>query len=639
MGASGDVFGTAISGLLAFQRGLHTTSHNISNSATEGYSRQVVSFETRQPSMIGTSSLGTGVDIASVKRAHDEILEGRLNGYTSTSSYHESIYEYASQIDELLANSSASIGESLQDFFGAVQTVADTPSSLSAREVMVAEGEGLASRFNELATQFEAYNDQVNSNIRIAVDELNTYAQSVADLNNQIVLAGGTEGSFPPNDLMDERDLIINKMSELVNISTVPKNDGSVDIFIGKGQALVLGANASNIVTQGNEYDAYDVEVAFDSGSGSPFIITDVMNGGKIGGLLEVRDTVISKAENTLGRLATGLIDTFNQQHSLGMDLEGDINNNFFSTVPPDVMTSRYNTGSGVMTASVTDISLLPLADYEISYDGTDYIMRDTLTNQRTTIPGSTTFPYDTGLGFSLDLTGAMDSGDSFLVRPTGDAARQISMEITEGKDVAAAAAVKMESYYNNQGDARLNSLQVTDITNSSLLNDVTITFTSPTSYDIVDNTTSTTLATGVAYTDGDAIAYNGWELTLSGSPAANDEFTVTTNKGATGDNSNMLALGELQTGKILANGTESFGDSYAKLVSDVGVTTLRAEQSQIAQQALLDNSLAQKASISGVNLDEEAANLMRYQQAYSAAARVMTTANTVFQTLLDAVR
>ena len=639
MAGSGDVFGTAISGLMAFQRGLHTTSHNISNATTEGYSRQQVNFSTREPTLVGTNSIGNGVQASAVRRQHDGIVESRLNGYLSAFNYQDSVYEYATQLDELLADANASLGTSMQNFFGSVQTVADTPTSLAAREVMVAEGEELVSRFATLSEQFDSYNNQINSNIKISVGELSGLAESVAQLNVRIIEAGGVNGNFPPNDLLDERDLLVKKMSELVNVSTLSKADGSMDVFIGKGQPLVLGSTSSNIITQGNRYDAYDLEIAFDSGNGSPFDITDVVSGGKLGGLLNTRDDLLTRSDNTLGRLAVGLATSFNEQHRQGMDLEGDINTDFFITPDAEVSVSSLNTGSGGVTATITDVSQLGLSDYEMTFDGTDYTLRDTVSNVRTMIPGAGPYPYDTGLGFELDITAGAVAGDGFYISPLGRAASNIGNAITEGKDVAAAAAVATESLWSNLGDAAPRDLQVLDVTNPALLNDVTIRFTAANTYDVVDNTTATTLASSVAFTSGDVLSYNGWQVTLNGAPESSDEFTVSGNQGATGDNTNMLALGDLQQARILGNGTESFSDSYSKLVSDVGVATARSDQTRQAQETLLDQTSAQKASISGVNLDEEAANLLRYQQAYAAAAKVMTTANTVFQTLLDAVR
>lgn len=639
MAGSGDVFGTAISGLLAFQRGLHTTSHNISNATTEGFSRQQVNFSTREPTLVGTSSIGNGVQTSAVRRQHDGIIESRLNGYLSAFNYQDSVNEYAAQLDELLADANASLGTSLQNFFGSVQTVADTPTSLAAREVMVAEGEELVNRFIGLSEQFNAYNDQINNNLKISVDELNSMAESVAQLNVRIIEAGGVNGNFPPNDLLDERDLLVKKMSELVNVSTLTKADGSMDVFIGKGQPLVLSSTSSNIITQGGRYDAYDLEIAFDSGNGATFDITDVLNGGQIGGLLNTRDGLLSRSENTLGRLAIGLSTSFNEQHRQGMDLEGDINTDFFITPDADVTVSRLNTGTANVTAAITDVAQLGLSDYEMTFNGTDYTLRDTVSNVRTTIPGAGPYPYDTGLGFEVDISAGAVAGDSFLISPLGRAASNIGNAITEGKDVAAAAAVATESLWTNQGNATTSDLQVLDVTDADLLNDVTIRFTAANTYDVIDNTTATTLASSVAYTSGDVLSFNGWQVTLNGVPESNDEFSVSGNQGATGDNTNMLALGDLQQARILGNGTESFSDSYTKLVSDVGVAAARSDQTRQAQEVLLDQTTAQKASISGVNLDEEAANLLRYQQAYAAAARVMTTANTVFQTLLDAVR
>ncbi len=637
MAGSGDVFGTAISGLMAFQRALHTTSQNISNAATEGYTRQVTEFATREPTRVGTNSIGSGVAVASVRRQFDSIVEERVNSYASTYNYQDTINDYAVQLDSLLAESSASLGSSLQNFFGSAQTVASTPTSLAAREVMVAEGEELVSRFGMLSTQLDSYREQINGGIKVAVGELNGYAQTVADLNDKIALAGGVNGSFPPNDLMDKRDLLVGKMSELANITSRVKANGSMDIFIGKGQPLVLDSKANNLVVQGDRYDARALGVAFDNGNGAIFDITNALNGGKIGGLIQVRDDLITQSENTMGRMAIGLADSFNAQHAQGMDLDGDINNGFFNTPTAEVRVSSLNSGSATTTATITDASLLTTSDYELTFDGTNYTLRDTVTGARSTLPG--TGVYDTGFGFELNVSAGAVAGDSFYIRPTGGAAEQIATNITEGKDIAAAAAVATESRWNNLGDGVSSGLNAVDVSNPALLNDVTITFTGSNQFDVFDNTTGTALASNVAYNSGDTVGYNGWQLTLSGAPAVGDTFTVASNFGASGDNSNISALAEIQNSNVLVNGSETLQGSYSTLVSDIGVAAARSNQTREAQEVMLQQAKMQRASLSGVNLDEEAANLMRYQQAYAAAAKVLSTSNTVFETLLNAVR
>lgn len=640
------VFGSAISGLAAFQRALQTTSHNIANSATEGYSRQRVELATRIPSG-NIQTVGTGVKISGVHRMHDAVVESRMNTYNAGSNYERAMYEYSLQLDELFANPSANLGASLQNFFGAVQGVADTPNSIPAREVMVAEGNNLIDRFEMFASQFESYRDQINNNIEGSIGDLMGYAEAVADINKEIVVSGKANTSTPPNDLLDTRDRLIKEMSNIVNVTTNTNDDGTMDVFIGKGQPLVLHFTTNHIDTVPGEYNPRQLEIVIDNGTGTAVNITKAINGGEVGGLLRMRNEVLTDAENTIGKIAMGVAMEFNAQHRLGMDMEGDINGDFFVEPVSHVFGSSNNTGTGVVSAYVTDPSQLTSSDYELTFDGVDFSLRDTVTNVRTLIPGDpvvTTFPLDTGLGFTLDLDNVtvpsiFNAGDSFLIRPTGVAASSIGMFATEAKDVAAAAAMRMESDWQNSGDVELSGLSVVDITDPNLLNQVTIEFTSATEMTIYDHTTPTPIGTLVPYTSGSPISYYGWEVTLTGTPEIGDVFTIQGNHGATGDNSNMLQLGELQTANTLDNNTQSFQESFSKLVAHVGVVTARADQGRIAQDTLLQQTEEQKSSLSGVNLDEEAADLMRYQQAYAAAARVMATANEIFNSLLDAVR
>lgn len=637
---AGDVFGTAISGLRTFQQSLHVTSNNIANSATEGYSRQRVDISSREDTFIGNQSFGNGAQVSGVSRYHDQIIESRITTYNSSYNYQRAVNEYTTQIDELFANPSANLGNSLQNFFGSAQTVANDPGSTAGREVMIAEGHNLTDRFDIFSSQFAAYRDQANNDIQVAIGDLNGYAESIADINRSIVEAGTMGSSFPPNELLDRRDHIIQQMSEIVNLDTNNNSDGTIDVFIGKGQALVLQFNANTIVTEPGQYDARQLEIAFDNGNGSTTNITNSINGGYVGGLLDIRDNVLTEAENTLGKIALGISNDFNDQHRLGMDLNGNINQDFFVEPNAVVQSSRHNTGSSIVTANITDVSQLTNSDYELTFNGTDFTLRDMTSDKRTTISGAGPHTnLDVGFGFSLDIPAGAATGDKFLVRPTGFAGGAIEMNITNANEIAAASAVHMESSLANMGNGSLGDLQVTDITDPDVLNNVTIRFTSATQYDVIDNTTSTTMASGSTYTSGSAISFNGWQFNLSGAPEIGDEFTVEGNAGASGDNRNILALGDLQIANGLTNNTESYQDAFSRLVANIGVTTQRSDQSMIAQSSLLQQSEAQKSSISGVNLDEEAANLMRYQQAYNASAKVMTTANTMFQTLLDAIR
>ena len=436
----------------------------------------------------------------------------------------------------------------------------------------------------------------------------------------------------PPNDLLDQRDLLVRQLSEQVSVTTVTQGDGSMNVFTGSGQALVAGNDVRHLAVQGSEFDPMRLEVVYQGVSGN-LVLDNNLTGGAIGGLLDFRSQMLDPTRQALGETALALTLKFNEQHGSGMDLRGVLGEDFFGIDAPTVLSSGRNSGTGTASAAISDISMLTGADYILEYDGATYTLSRADTGQAVAMAGSGS-PADPFVadGLSLIVGGAPAAGDRLMIRPARDVAGSISTLIDDPRAVAMALPVRLLSSDANIGSASIGSVSIVDRNDPGLLTSSLIEFTSPTSYTING-------AGSFTYTSGGPISINGASFVINGNPAAGDQFTLEANFGASGDNSNGMLLAQVQSAGILAGGTQSINDNYAQLIASVGSTTHQVQSNLDAQSVILASTEDAYLSNSGVNLDEEAANLIRFQMAYQAVAQVISVASTLFDTLLNATR
>ena len=628
--SGGGILGVGTSGLLAYQRALQVTGHNIANVGTEGYSRQQLQLGTQQPQNTGFGSLGTGVAASNVRRVVDQFVEQRLGMNLSSEGYERTYAEFARQLDNVLADPDAGLAPALSRFFAALEDVATDPTSTAARQQLITEAQALTDRFAQVEGRIEDQRSIANGRIQSTVDEINQLAGSISQLNQEIVESRGRNGGRDPNDLLDRRDNLIRELSERIGVNTVEQSDGSVNVYIGRGQALVVGAQQTELFAQALGSDPLRLDIGFRNGS-AMVVATEFMTGGRLGALLELRDTLFDPASNGLGRIAVSLVDTFNEIHSSGMDLRGLPGGDFFSRPEPRVLGNRTNSVTGTPQLSISDIGALEASDYQLRFDGDNWTLRRLSDNQRiASIPPGGSLDFD-GLSLDLgDLAGAA-RGDSFLLRPTR-VAGDLEVRVTDPRAVAAALPVTAEPAAANTGTASVRALNVTDAGSGTLRDPVDIEFTG-----------------GMFMVGGTAVApdpsgdttleANGWRLVIRGTPEEGDRFSVRDNAGGIGDNRGALALADLANRRTLAGGAATLAEGYSELVADVGVKSRRAQVNADVQARLLDDARAQRENVSGVNLDEEAANLIRYQQAFQASAQVIAVAGSMFDTLIAAVR
>ncbi|MEO8811221.1 MAG: flagellar hook-associated protein FlgK [Rhodanobacter sp.] len=621
-----DMLSTGVSGLLASQIGLSTVSHNVANVNTDGYSRQLVSFGARLPEGTAGYFVGTGVNTLAVQRAYSQFLNSSLWSASSGQGRATVMASLTDQLNNQLSGNT-NLQTSLDSFYGAVQDMANAPSDAASRQVLLARAGGMATTFHALSSQFNQLSGQVQQQIGDAVDAINSASQSIAGLNKLIRSSSATDGN-PPSDLLDQRDALVKKLAGQVGLSVVPQNDHTINVFIGNGQALVSGTEAHLLGTAPNVYDATRVEVV---GATSGTVISGRIGGGALGALLDFRSNVLDPAQTQLGRSAQALASTFNAQHAQGVDLHGDVGGTFFNVAGPVVQGASTNTGTGTLDASIGDLGALTGKDYTLSYDGSQWNMRDT-NGSAVALSGSGTAadPFKAA-GLSLVMGGSASAGDSFRVQPSRAAAASFSLAIDDPDKVAAAAAFVTSAASGNSGTGS-PGVSISDAGDPHLFDASSVVFSSPTSYSIDGGAPQT-------FVPGQPLVHNGWSMKLDGVPQAGDSFTVQANSNAQGDNSNALSLGKVANLGVLDGGVTNTGRAYSQLVGQVGSAGALAKDDLTTQTATYTQAMSSQQSVSGVNLDEEAANLLRYQQAYQASAQVITTANNIFNALLGAVR
>lgn len=622
-----DLLNTSLTGMLAFQRALDLTGHNIANANTPGYSRQVAEFTARIGGGSGSTYVGGGTQISTIKRMYDALLVEQLRISATGQARFSALNSLAGRVDSLLADADTGLNTGLQNFFNTMQDVANDPAEIPTRQALLGEADSIAGRFRSLDQRLDQLENEVNERLTLAVDDINRIASQIADVNDKIAVAGV---GARPNDLLDRRDALVLELSGLVSVSTTIQDDGALNVFIGSGQSLVLGTNVQRFGVRASEFDPTRVSVVYEGASGSTPLDT-ALSGGTLGGLLEFRSRVLDPSRQSLGQTAVAFVNQFNAQHSAGMDLRGNLGGDFFAIDPPRVLYSSNNAGSGTATAAVGDLGAFTGADYVLEFDGASYSLTRADNGQSIPLTGSGTaadpFLAD---GMSIEVGGAPAAGDRVMIRTGHNAAGTIESLISDPRSIALAAPTRAQSSFANIGDATISQAMVVDAEDPALLTPAVIEFTSATTYSING-------AGSFAYVDGDPIVVNGSSVTINGVPAVGDQFTIEANYGASGDNSNALLLNNVQSNGVLDGGAISIGESYGQLVASVGGTAHQIQSGLAAQNVVYANAEEAVLSKSAVNLDEEAANLIRFQQAYQAAAQVVSVTKTLFDSLLAA--
>ena len=655
---SSNILSIGKSGLLAAQVGLSTTGQNIANANVAGYSRQVAVQTTAPTQNMGFGYIGSGTQVAQIKRYSDDFLTAQVNAAQSSTSASQAFTAQISQVDNMLADTTSGLSPALQDFFNGVQDVSASPASAASRQAMLSGGDALVERFQSLGGRLADIADGVNTQITSNVTLINSYASQIAKLNDSIAGLGSAAGA--PNDLLDQRDLLVSQLNQQTKATVVQGDNNSLNISIGSGQPLVVGNQAYQLAVTTSPTDLSRVEVGFVTGAGGKInpLPESTFSGGELGGLFDVRANALDPAQNALGRIATAMAISFNDQHKLGQDQNGAAGGNFFSVAPVAVSSDVNNDPSSTtkVAAAVSDATQLTTSDYKLKFDGSNFVVTRQSDGKQTTIQ-----PYPQSVPQTIDgvdytISGSAAAGDDFLVRPTLNGATGIGMALTDTSKIAAAGPIVTAVPGTNKGSG---SIGPGTIDSSYLVPGNALTAPLTLTYDKAGNAfsgfpagqsvtvsvagaapvvyaaASPSVSASVPYTAGATLSFGGANLVLSGAPADQDQFTVGPNQSGVGDSRNALLLANMQTKNILDGGSSSYQGAYAGLVSFVGNSTRESQVTGLASAALLAQTQTAQQSVSGVNLDEEAANLLKYQQAYQAAGKVMQIASEMFATLL----
>ncbi|MEM7252295.1 MAG: flagellar hook-associated protein FlgK [Pseudomonadota bacterium] len=710
---------TGVSGLLASQRALNTTSHNVANVNTPGFSRQSAEFSPRPAFGSGEGYIGTGVQTGTVRRVLDQFLNVEIRQETALGARASTYADLAGRLDNTLGSQGAGLSQTISDFFAAWETLSGDPSSTVARELALNEAQSLAQRIQSADRQLSAMALDVNARLRTSVSAINTLGASIAELNEDIVRNQGRFQGQPANDLLDQRDELVRQLAEYVDVSTIVQENGALNVSIASGQSLVTGTHASQLAVSTNPLDPQRLDITVSIGGADGTVITEQISGGQLAGALDFQDGALLPIHRQIGGLAVGIAEAVNERHQLGVDLTGALGRELFRdlSTTAQVLAHDANTGTATVDVRIAAASDLTGSDYLLTRNGAAYELQR-LSDQ--TLVALANFPSGEDIvdGLALSLSaGALADGDQFLIEPTRASAADMAVLITDPKSLALGLPISANTGAANQGDmdielsvnapshpleirfaaggttfdvvdtktgARLiddqsysagSSLTINGLSfaisgspadgdsftirdgiatlgsntgtgtvgpitvsnaDPNLLDTVTVTFTSASTFDVVGATQGTPTA-AVTFTSGDPVSFNGWTMTVTGTPAPGDTVTVSASS-APGDNRNALQLAELGRTLVADSDQATFADSFATTVSSLASITRRMQNEQEARDVLLNQLVNERESISGVNLDEEAANLLRFQQSYQANAEVIAIANETFASLLAAV-
>lgn len=643
------VFGIGVSGMNAAQAGLVTTGHNISNASTAGFSRQQVVQVSNLPQFTGAGFLGNGVEVTTVRRLYSDVLTNQLTLAETQGSQLDAYNAQIAQLANMLGDPSTGLAPTLQEFFSGVADVAAHPESVPSRQALLSSANALSGRLQDFDQQIAQVRTGINSEIVSSIASINAYAQQIASLNHNILVAESATAQQPANDLRDQRDALVAALNQEIRASVVKDDNGSYSVFVGTGQPVVIGSQTFALMAAPSPEDPQRLEVGYQSGASTVLLNPASIQGGRLGGLVSFRANTLDAVQNGLGRVAMGLAQTFNAQHALGQDLNGALGGTFFAVGNPVALASSNNAGTAGVTAVLQDVSALTTSDYRLQYNGVagpneNFLLTRISDGVTTAITFPTAgYPYSFNAdGVTLTISAGASLNDNWLVEPTRLGASNFGVAVTDPARVAAAAPIRTAAALGNSGNGTISAGSVTSVANLPLPGTITLTFNAALGQFAVSG--AVPAAGPFAYTPGNSISFNGITFTIAGAPGNGDKFTVDRNINGVADNRNALALGALQTANTLgknasivgSQSTASFQSAYSQLVSEVGNTARQIEVTAKAQKTVIAQTRQAQQSVSGVNLDEEAANLLRYQQAYQASGKMIQIAGTLFQTLLD---
>ncbi len=658
MGGINQVLDTALSGLLAAQQGMATEANNTSNVNTRGYAveglNQIETLGTGGP----LGGIGTGTDVVSIQRSFDQYVYQEMVQADSTNQAAQVVLSGTSSLSSVFPIASGGVGglgQFIGSLFDAANTVAQDPANLANREAFMSSAQQVVSLFQSVGSELASNVATTNGQITQSVAQINNLATQIAQINQDILSRSGPSDSAT-NSLIDQADQLVQQLGEQVGITISTGASGTMDVYLANGMALVNGTTSYSLSATSGNFNDGTLAIKYTANGED---LTGRISGGQLGGLLSMRSQYTS-ANDSVGGLAAALASAINGQQTLGLDLNGKLGGALFSVPAPVVYAGAANTGTATVSATIANPNAFTPADYVLTRIAGGFQAVNLSTGQTTTLGAGPTLSLD---GMSITVSGAANVGDSFEIEPTVNAATGIALATTDPSAIAAAAAYVATAGTMTSGgvsDSNVGNVTMeagaptssgslpggTVVVPSSYFGQqLSVQFTSSTTFNVLASG-GATIASGtysgsngaelaIAYPTPPAPAGEVTTFTLSpGTPAAGDSFVVT--PGGTGSNGNMTAMADLRVAHLLSG--QSLNDAYTRMVTDIGDRGAEAQAAGQAAQAVFTRAQNNEQSISGVNLDEEAANLVQLQQAYQANAQVIGTIQSLISSLLTAM-
>lgn len=663
-----NLYQTGVSGLLSAQQQLATTGNNIANVNTEGYTRQRTEQGAAVGNYNGGNFVGSGTYVQDITRLYDQFSykEQLLN--KSNLGNADSISLDLNQLNEIMSFSSEAIDGSIQRFYQAVNSIADNPNDIGLRNIALSQANVLAQDFNSISNNLDQLEKSTNGEIEEMASKISQISLDLAKINEQILQNKDISQTGQPNDLLDKRDQLVNELGEYTSVSTIEDTHGVMTVMIGNGATLVAGITPLTVSVEAGISDPLQTRLQLNSRNGKVALDASKL-GGAIAAKIEYRDEHITQARSELNRLAMAVSQTLNQSQAQGLDLNEeqgldiftDINSTLLQT--SRVLSSSKNSGSVEAGINITDVSLVPTNEFSVKYDGSDYIMTNTRDGSTTTLVETTPGVYPTEFGFEFTVnSGTPNANDSFTLRPTENSAALMKVTLNDPKGIAASSAIEVQADDNNVSNGAVSIVNVTDpevarsftdTVNADLTVDVYESAPGVFDYRVFNAATpppAATIASGSFAAGSTAVvdmppspATAAFQIEIAGLPVgqgalAREKFTISDAFGS-GNASNASLMAATQEEQILGGGKQTFSQALATATAQVGSSASSAELVADTAQALFTQAYNRNQSNSGVNLDEEAANLLKYQQAYQASSQIISVANTIFDTLLAVSR
>ncbi|MBA6364702.1 flagellar hook-associated protein FlgK [Colwellia sp. BRX8-4] len=674
-----NLYNTGVSGLLAAQQQLATTGHNIANVNTEGYSRQRAEQNSSVGLFSGGNYVGSGTYVNDITRLYEQFSHKEQLLNQSKLGNADLLQGRLTQLDQVMSTSGNAVVGSLDSFYQSLNGVADNPNDLGLRSIVLNQANILSKDFNELTNNFDNMTKAVNGEIEQIATKISEISNELAKINETIMQTQGLNQTGQPNDLLDKRDQLIGELSKFTKVTTVEDANGVLTVMIGQGTTLVAGITPMTVQVKAGDPDPNKTQLSLVSGNSRV-----ALNGSTLGGSLaanfEFRDQHLNQTRKEIDRLAMSISSILNDSQASGLDLNGVQGANFFTDINATqlqqgrVLAPSSNTGTTQPQVVINDVSLLSTDDFEVRFDGTDFTLYNLTTggSENLGMPGTgtpagthTATTPDYGFSFIETAGGTLQAGDKFTIVPTKNSAALMQATLTDANAIAASTAIAVTPSSNNISNGKI---EITNVTNpvAASAYDITVdVYETPPpplpapqiptgifEYRVYNTSTpppgTPAIASGSYATGASAIidipaGSPDFQIEIKGDLAgsganARETFTLG-NAFGVGNGNHAVAMAKTQEIGVVNAGKQTFSESLAVSTSIVGSKASNADLSADTAQALFTQAYNRNQATSGVNLDEEAANLLRYQQAYQAASQIISTANTIFDTILSAVR